>query len=238
MTANAPVARGEHGRSSLAPGLDDAIDRGRIEVGAVGEEDDRGVGSRVECRQPAAQRCTRTVRPFRTADEPRIGVDVVGAEHDDQVAELARPAGTLDDLAEEELLLGGAEAAGRPGRENDGCDHGSILLRVDSPIRYARSGDVNIAYQVTGDGPFDLVLVHGVLFAATYPERTRALVLYGTYARRLRSDDYPWASTWENRLEAAAELERTWGEAPTCRRWHRMLTMRYGAGSSPAAARR
>lgn len=25
-------------------------------------------------------------------------------------------------------------------------------------IRYARSGEVNIAYQVTGDGPFDLVL--------------------------------------------------------------------------------
>ena len=25
--------------------------------------------------------------------------------------------------------------------------------------RYARSGDVNIAYQVVGDGPFDLVLV-------------------------------------------------------------------------------
>ena len=27
--------------------------------------------------------------------------------------------------------------------------------------RYARSGDVNIAYQVTGDGPFDLVFVPG-----------------------------------------------------------------------------
>ena len=30
-----------------------------------------------------------------------------------------------------------------------------------SPIRYAKSADVNIAYQVTGEGPFDLVLVHG-----------------------------------------------------------------------------
>src|SRR5580765_8983820 len=29
------------------------------------------------------------------------------------------------------------------------------------PIRYARSGDINVAYQVTGDGPVDLVLVHG-----------------------------------------------------------------------------
>jgi len=158
------------------------------------------------------------------------------------------------------------------------------------PIRYAKSGDVNIAYQVTGEGPFDLVLVHGffshlevdwehpasrhlierlssfsrlipfdkrgtglsdrsvgmpdfearmddvravmdavgaeraalfgyseggpmcVLFAATYPARTRALVLYGTYAKRLRSENYPWAPTWEERVEAAEALERTWGE--------------------------
>jgi class 3 adenylate cyclase len=30
-------------------------------------------------------------------------------------------------------------------------------------VRYARSGDVNIAYQVVGDGPFDLVLVPGFI---------------------------------------------------------------------------
>jgi len=161
---------------------------------------------------------------------------------------------------------------------------------VTAPIRYARSGDVNIAYQVTGEGPFDLVLVPGffshleidwehpeharfldrlgsfarlirfdkrgtglsdrsvgipdlearmddvravmdaaasdraalfgyseggpmcVLFAAMYPERTRALVLHGSYAKRIRSDDYPWAPTWAERVENAAEIERTWGE--------------------------
>ena len=161
---------------------------------------------------------------------------------------------------------------------------------MTAPIRYARSGDVNIAYQVSGDGPFDLVLVPGffshleidwehpehagfldrlgsfsrlirfdkrgtglsdravglpdlgtrmddvravmdaaesadaalfgyseggpmsVLFAASYPARTRALVLYGTYAKRLRSDDYPWASTWDDRRREADELEETWGE--------------------------
>ena len=33
---------------------------------------------------------------------------------------------------------------------------------MDLPAtRYARSGDVNIAYQVVGDGPFDLVFVAG-----------------------------------------------------------------------------
>ena len=193
----------------------------------------------------------------------------------------------------------------------------------DAPIRYARSGEVNIAYQVTGEGPFDLVLVHGffshleldwqhpvarasyerlgtfarlirfdkrgtglsdrnvglpdfetrmddvravmdaagseraalfgyseggpmaILFAATYPERTRALALYGTYAKRLYSDDYPWAPTWEARVAAAEELERNWGEefdlsamAPNADaelvRW---LALRGRAALSPAAAR-
>jgi pimeloyl-ACP methyl ester carboxylesterase len=194
---------------------------------------------------------------------------------------------------------------------------------MDAPIRYAKSGDVNIAYQVTGEGPFDLVLVHGffshleldwehpasrrinerlgsfarlvrfdkrgtglsdravgmpdfetrmddvravmdavgseraalfgyseggplcVLFAATYPERTRALVLYGTYAKRLRTEDYPWAPTWEERVEVATALERTWGEdvdlssmAPNAdesfRRW---AVSRGRAALSPAGAR-
>src|SRR5439155_4836411 len=48
-----------------------------------------------------------------------------------------------------------------------------------------------------------------VLFAATYPERTRALVLHGTYAkRRDPDDDYPWAPTWEQRADYAAAVER------------------------------
>jgi class 3 adenylate cyclase len=51
-----------------------------------------------------------------------------------------------------------------------------------------------------------------VLFAATYPARTRALVLYGTYAKRLRSGDYPWAPTWEERVAAANVLEADLGE--------------------------
>jgi pimeloyl-ACP methyl ester carboxylesterase len=162
---------------------------------------------------------------------------------------------------------------------------------VSEPIRYTKSGDVNIAYQVTGDGPFDLVFVPGffshleidrehpssahiferlgsfarlicfdkrgtglsdrgvglpdfetrmddiravmdaagsesaalfgyseggpmcMLFAATFPHRVRALVLYGTYAKRSHPDeDYPWAPTWDERLRVAHELEQTWGE--------------------------
>ena len=39
---------------------------------------------------------------------------------------------------------------------------------MDAPIRYARSGEVNIAYQVTGAGPFDLVLVPGFVSHLEY----------------------------------------------------------------------
>jgi pimeloyl-ACP methyl ester carboxylesterase len=158
--------------------------------------------------------------------------------------------------------------------------------------RYARSGDLNIAYQVTGEGPRDLVYVPGwvsniemmweepamahflerlasfsrlilfdkrgtglsdrvsndelptleqrmddvravleavgsertvlfghseggnmcVLYAATYPERTVALVTLGCFAkRRDPDDDYPWAPTAANREREAAEIELNWG---------------------------
>jgi len=43
------------------------------------------------------------------------------------------------------------------------------------------------------------------LFAATYPERTRSLLLYGTRPRWTRAPDYPWGPTPE---EAAATLDR------------------------------
>ncbi|OFW66519.1 MAG: hydrolase [Actinobacteria bacterium RBG_16_68_21] len=157
--------------------------------------------------------------------------------------------------------------------------------------RYARSGDVNIAYQVVGDGPRDLVYVPGwvsnldvmwedpalarclerlasfsrlivfdkrgsglsdavsvadlptlevrmddlravmdsvgsqsavvmghseggsmsMLFTATYPARVDALVLMGSFAKRMWSEDYPWATTREHRLAAVADVEATWG---------------------------
>lgn len=155
--------------------------------------------------------------------------------------------------------------------------------------RYARSGEVNIAYQVLGDGPFDLVYVPGwithlehgwqqprvayfirrlasfarvilfdkrgtglsdrvpdyptledrmddvravmdavgseraaifgmseggnmsVLFTATYPERTIALAVYGIFAKRLWSPDYPWAPTPEERQMWFDMLQTQWG---------------------------
>ena len=158
---------------------------------------------------------------------------------------------------------------------------------MEGRTQYARSGDVNIAYQVVGDGPIDLVLTWGwlshievswedpdiadfltrlaafsrlilfdkrgtgmsdrvtesqlppleqrmddvravmdaagssraallgiseggtlsILFAATYPDRTSALVLYGSWATWLKEDGYPWAPTLEQH-DAAMALMR------------------------------
>ena len=158
--------------------------------------------------------------------------------------------------------------------------------------KYAKSGNVHIAYQVTGQGPIDLVFVHGwishiehlweepsvarflgrlasfsrlilldkrgtglsdpvpldelptldermddvravmdaagseraallgtseagamhLLFAATYPDRTAALLLLNSYARLAWSDDYPFgirAADAEGLLKA---IEEGWGK--------------------------
>jgi len=159
--------------------------------------------------------------------------------------------------------------------------------------RYALSGDVNIAYQVVGNGPFDLVFVPGwvshldhywdephiarfysrlaafsrlirfdkrgtglsdrgvsmptleqrmddvravmdavgsqraaimgiseggamsILFAATYPERTTALVLYGSYARSAWAPDYTFARTTEEFEARIAGFREGWGSGRT-----------------------
>ncbi len=51
-----------------------------------------------------------------------------------------------------------------------------------------------------------------ILFAATHPGRTDRLVLTGAYAKRIRSEDYPWAPTRDERRATAEEVERTWGQ--------------------------
>jgi class 3 adenylate cyclase len=49
------------------------------------------------------------------------------------------------------------------------------------------------------------------LFAATYPERTVALVLYGTYARRAWAPDYPWGRTPEEWQRLVETIRTEWG---------------------------
>ena len=51
------------------------------------------------------------------------------------------------------------------------------------------------------------------LFAATYPDRTAALAMFGTFAKRVWSPDYPWAPTPEARERLYEIVERDWGGA-------------------------
>ena len=160
---------------------------------------------------------------------------------------------------------------------------------VTPKTRYARSGDVSIAYQVVGDGPFDLVFVPGfvwhieeiwdippwaefferlasfsrlimfdkrgmgmsdrpsdpptleesmedvravldavgseraalfgiseggpmsLLFAATHPDRTRALVVFGTFARIVEDDDYPEGIPRDRMEQMFEGIGHDWG---------------------------
>lgn len=156
--------------------------------------------------------------------------------------------------------------------------------------RYTKSGDANLAYQVVGDGPIDLLYLAGwvtnieamwedpgyerflnrlasiarlimydkrgvglsdpvppeqltdqalrirdaqavmdaadsekatlfghseggatsLQFAADYPERVDRVIVTGAFAKRLWSEDYPWAPTLERRQADAALMDETW----------------------------
>lgn len=52
-----------------------------------------------------------------------------------------------------------------------------------------------------------------MLFAATYPERTAGVVLFGCYAKGTWSEDYPWARTREQTEEDLIAVARDWGGA-------------------------
>jgi len=88
------------------------------------------------------------------------------------------------------------------------------------------------------------------LFAASHPDRTLGLVLWGSRARGRRSEDYPWARTneeWAARLE---EVERMWGSVefaesemravapgvPMDRATIGKVTRMYRAAASPGSA--
>ncbi len=50
-----------------------------------------------------------------------------------------------------------------------------------------------------------------ILFAASYPERTTALVTFGAFACRMRNPEYPWAPSREERQHLYEIIDRDWG---------------------------
>ena len=83
-------------------------------------------------------------------------------------------------------------------------------------------------------------------FAATYPERTRALIMFGTFAKRIRSPDYPWAPTVEERQQYYEDIARDWGHGMKLDRYvpsklddeafTRRLSAYFRSAASPGAA--
>ena len=84
-----------------------------------------------------------------------------------------------------------------------------------------------------------------ILYAATFPERVHALVIYSSYARRLWAPDYPWGFRPEERARYAVQIEQDWAWEADMRRMcpnadedlARWWGERCRAATSPGAAR-
>src|SRR5262245_38028891 len=61
-------------------------------------------------------------------------------------------------------------------------------------------------FGVSEGGPMSL------LYAATYPQRTSALILHGSYAKRSWSPDYPFGWNDEQWQRVLDDIEQHWGE--------------------------
>jgi class 3 adenylate cyclase len=60
-------------------------------------------------------------------------------------------------------------------------------------------------FEISEGGPMSL------LYTATYPERTSALVIYGSYAKRSWAPDYPFGWTDEQWQRVLDDIEHNWG---------------------------
>jgi class 3 adenylate cyclase len=89
------------------------------------------------------------------------------------------------------------------------------------PTLEARMDDVRAVMDATGSERAALMGVSEggpmtILFAATYPEKTAGLILYGTAAKTIRSHDYPWGMSFEDAFRTIERVEQQWGEADYC----------------------
>ncbi len=86
-----------------------------------------------------------------------------------------------------------------------------------APTLEEQMDDVNAVLDATGSSSAALMaMLEGgpmaMLFAASFPERTRALALYTTFARSTRSDDIPWGVPAPERAAQVEEFVAQWGE--------------------------
>ena len=84
----------------------------------------------------------------------------------------------------------------------------SLEIRMDDAraVMDAVGSERAVVFGVSEGGPM------AMLFAATYPERTIALVLFGTGACYRSASDYPWPGSSDEEFERMIEdRERNWG---------------------------
>src|SRR5262249_20242809 len=84
--------------------------------------------------------------------------------------------------------------------------------------------DVRAVLDATGSSRAALIGVSeggpmSLLYAATYPERTSALVLYGSYARRAWAPGHPFGVTSERMRGLLWTLEKEWGASVAMEIW-------------------
>ena len=84
------------------------------------------------------------------------------------------------------------------------------------PTLEQRMDDVRAVLDAVGSERSSLLGVSeggsmAALFAATYPSRTVSLIMYGSYARRQRTQDYPWGQSEEDFDTSLREIEEGWG---------------------------
>jgi pimeloyl-ACP methyl ester carboxylesterase len=58
-----------------------------------------------------------------------------------------------------------------------------------------------------------------IVFAATYPQRTLALILYGAFARQAWAPDNPWGTTDEEIAARVKSREENWGQGKSLDRF-------------------
>jgi class 3 adenylate cyclase len=85
------------------------------------------------------------------------------------------------------------------------------------PTLEARMDDMRAVLDAVGVGEAAIWTAHegarlAALFAATYPERTRALALYDPSARGVWAPDYPWAPPEDEWRRELREIADRWGE--------------------------
>lgn len=85
------------------------------------------------------------------------------------------------------------------------------------PTLDERMDDFSAVLDAVGSTSCVLLAIHeatplACLFAATHPDRLRALVIVGGHARGSWADDYPWAPTAQQHARLMEAIETRWGQ--------------------------